>query len=112
MKTNQILSDVADIVGEHYNIKITPKDMKGDKRNSKLVMARLVFSMIMLNKGLTLKKVGALIERDHSTVINYKRQFKFSKVYFDNYGRHMNTIFNDYINPKYNITLEQLHETI
>jgi len=56
---------------------ITKAELQSKTRLREVVDARIMYAYIMKSKTLlTLLKIGQQINRDHSTVIHYLRQFK------------------------------------
>mgnify|MGYP003631825774 CR=1 FL=1 len=48
---------------------VTVEDAKGTVRDAEIVRARQIYSYLAKEMGYTYKKIGSIINRDHSTVI-------------------------------------------
>ena len=68
-------NDIIDVVCDELNVQ--RKDMLSSLRKRYLVEARQIAIGLILesNRGLALKKVGAMFNRDHSTIIYAREQF-------------------------------------
>jgi len=63
--------------------KITFEDMMSGSRKRTIVLPRMVLMYKLYQTGFTLTEVGAIFNRDHTTVINAIRQIEAQKDLYD-----------------------------
>jgi len=66
-------TDVLQKVCDYFSL--TPTDMISKIKKRHLVNARMIFAILMLEKGMKEKQIGELLKRDRTTVIHYKDLF-------------------------------------
>jgi chromosomal replication initiator protein len=71
------------IMGVCKDYKITFEDMMSGSRKRTIVLPRMVLMYKLYQTGFTLTEVGAIFNRDHTTVINAIRKIEAQKDLYD-----------------------------
>jgi chromosomal replication initiator protein len=71
------------IMGVCKDYKITFEDMMSGSRKRVIVLPRMVLMYKLYQTGFTLTEVGAIFNRDHTTVINAIRKIEAQKDLYD-----------------------------
>jgi chromosomal replication initiator protein len=71
------------IMGVCKDYKITFEDMMSGSRKRTIVLPRMVLMYKLYQTGFTLTEVGAIFNRDHTTVINAVRKIEAQKDLYD-----------------------------
>lgn len=87
MKNTLLLSSTEDSIfkivslcsGLNYN------QLRSNNRREELVIARKILSMLLVEEGVTIKRVGECLGKHHATVIHYKKNHKHSLQFYKDY---------------------------
>ena len=71
------------IMGVCKDYKITFEDMMSGSRKRTIVLPRMVLMYKLYQTGFTLTEVGAIFNRDHTTVLNAIRKIEAQKDLYD-----------------------------
>lgn len=88
----EYMMELMKIVNEVFNLNILTKTNR-----NKYVEARMAFSKILREKGMTYCSIGSFLEKDHSTVVNYIAKFD---IYFKA----------SYLNSRYELCCELFYK--
>lgn len=106
----EIVSKVAELSSKCFGTKITEQDIKGRGRTRELVISRMACSILLLKeRRCSLESVGMVLNRDHSTIINHRQQFKNSENDNGFFATTLKKLMNKYVCPEFNITLQELY---
>ena len=106
----QIVTKVAELASKNFGTTITEQDIKGRVRKRELIISRMACSILLLKeRHCTLQSVGITLNRDHSTIINHREQFKNCQNADDIFSRSLKRLMTKYVCPEFNTTLEELY---
>lgn len=107
----EIVSKVAELSSKCFGTKITEEDIKGRSRRRELIMSRMACSILLLKeRHCTLQSVGITLNRDHSTIINHRENFKNCENDNGFFATTMKKLMTKYVCPEFNVTIQELYK--